>query len=196
MKNLFFILTIVSLLGCGNSEINNSSSVVKKDSLADKKNQNSNSDFLSKYPLVTWMRKNPVEIGCMLETEFSYRDSVFNCDNKNYVNHGDPYVNTVEYYEGVEIPDSLAEKIHPLIKEIDLKFEYGGLQAMNITLKDSILKSDAKRIFNLPFDDTHLPDNVMKITYGENVYSLDKPTNPDYTRWIGIIGFDHQGSGD
>ncbi len=157
---------------------------------------NQESTFIGKYPLITWLRKNPAEFGCMLETEFGYRDSIFNCDYKNYENDGDPCKNTKEYYEGIEFPDGLVGKIHPLIKNIRLEFERGSLRELTVTFKDSILKSEIKKYFNLPLDKSKFPQNIQDIKYGENVYSNDKPVNENYTRWLNIIGFEHMGRGD
>jgi hypothetical protein len=67
--------------------------------------------LIIKYPLTGWLMKNPAEIGCMLEQELAYKDSVFNCSYKNYVNKGDPCKNIKAYYEGVVFPNALAAKV-------------------------------------------------------------------------------------
>ena len=152
-------------------------------------------NFLENYTLVSFLRKSPAEIGCIFENEFHYRDSIFNCSNKNYINEGDPCNNTDAYYEGIRIPDSVAVKIHPKIAKFELHFENGELQEMTVTFKDSIDKSALAKIFELPTE-TGYPENVISINYGENIVSADKPQNEDYTKWLTITGFDHQGSGD
>jgi hypothetical protein len=157
---------------------------------------NVNSDILSKYPLITWLRKSPVEISCMLESQLGYKDPVFNCARKNYVNKGDPCKKTKEYYEGLQIPDNLAPKIHPLFKTITLAFEHGNLQMVTIEFNDSIAIDQIKELFNLPSERSKFPDNIMYIRYGENVSASNKPTDPKYTRWLEIVGFDHLGAGD
>ena len=141
------------------------------------------------------MRKTPVEIGCMLQSEFNYRDSVFNCDYKNYVNKGDPCKKIKEYYEGIVIPENLIRKIHPLIKLINLDFEHGNLREITITFEDSLLKTKIREIFNLPANGK-LPANVIGINYGDDIFSKDKPVNSNFTRWLVITAFDHTGAGD
>jgi hypothetical protein len=152
--------------------------------------------FLSVHPVLTWMRKTPVEIGCMFQTEYGWRDSVFNCDYRNYANKGDPCNNEKEYYEGVELPDSIAQKVHPLIAQLLMDFEYGSLQQLVISLKDSMEVNKAKELFALPASKDALPDNVLSVDYGQEMVSPDKPVGANYTKAIVIIGFEHQGAGD
>jgi len=152
------------------------------------------SSFLLRYPLLTWMRKSPVGIGCILETEFSYKDPVFNCDYKDYVNKGDPIKNTTEYYEGIKFPDSLVSKIDLSVETLELEFEHGNLREISIQFKDSILKSKISEIFELPTKRSKFPDNITDIGYGENISASNKPVNLNYTRWLTIEGFDHMGA--
>jgi len=152
--------------------------------------------FLMQYPLTTWPRKNPAVFGCMLESHFGYKDSMFNCARSNYVNKGDPCKNTKEYYEGLQIPDNISSLIYPLFKTITLDFEHGNLQNVSIEFNDSIAIDMIKMTFRLPSDRNQFPDNIMDIRYGENVSAPNKPRNPRYTRWLEIVGFDHIGSGD
>ena len=41
-------------------------------------------NFIKKYPLLFLLNKTPVDIGCILEKEFHYKDSSFYCSYKNY----------------------------------------------------------------------------------------------------------------
>lgn len=151
---------------------------------------------LSKYPLLTWLRKTPAEIGCILEKEFDYRDSIFNCDNKNYVNKGDPCKNTDEYYEGINFPDELASKTDPAIKTITFSFEHGNLRELMLTFQDSLLKSHIMQKFDIPASKAEFPANIIEIHFGENFFSNGKPVDTAYTKWLVISGFEHIGSGD
>jgi len=145
--------------------------------------------------LINWPRKTVVEIGCILETELGFRDPVFNCSFKNYVNKGDPCKNTTAYYEGIVFPDALAARIHPSVKSMQFDFEGGRLREVRITFKDSVSKEDIKKWFGLPMGNA-LPENIMTIDYGDNVYSNEKPADPAYTRWLTLTGFEHMGAGD
>jgi len=81
-----------------------------------------------------------------------------------------------------------------MIKNIELYFEHGALQQIDVTFKGNILKSKIRKIFNLPVKRSNYPENVIDITYGENVLSNEKSEN--YTKWLGITGFTHMGAGD
>lgn len=196
MNRVIFIFLIVAIGSCNDAGKNTSAEtdsnqlVIRKDTII------AGPDFFTKYPLLTLLRKTPVEIGCILETVFTYRDSVFNCDHKNYVNKGDPCIKTDEYYEGINIPEALFKKIHPAIKDIKLDFEHGSLRELTITFQDTLSKDKIRTMFNLPSENSSLPDNIMMINYGENIFSNNKPVDPNYTRWLTITGFEHMGAGD
>jgi len=194
---LIQIITILALLTALTS-CNNSDSVTDNSTLinASLNKEEQETSLLSRYPLLTWARKTPVEIGCMLEKEFSYRDSVFNCDYKNYVNKGDPCKKTDEYYEGLKFPIEWASKIDRSIKDITFDFEHGNLREITIMFQDSLLKNQIIQKFNLPLARTNFPDNIMDIGYGENIFSKEKPINQNYTKWLTITGFEHMGAGD
>jgi hypothetical protein len=189
LKAFFSLAILVALFGC-NSPSENKTETPATD-LA-----NDSTSILEKYPVLTWLRKNPAEIGCMIESELHYRDSVFNCDYKNYKNKGDPCNHEKEYYEGVHMPDSVAEKIHPLIMQCLMDFEAGSLQQLSITFKDSLPINRIKELFQLPVQKDSLPENVISIDFGEDISSKDKPVSSGYTRWLVIIGFEHMGAGD
>src|SRR5690606_16040310 len=158
---------------------------------------NSNKDaFLKEYPLITLLRKTPPEIGCILESKLKYKDSIYNCSNKNYVNPGNPCGSDNQYYKGIKIPDSIARKIHSKFKSIELSFEHGNLQELSIVFKDSLRKTDILNTFKLPKEKTEFPENIINISYGENVFSKMKPLDTLYTRWLSITGFDHIGAGE
>jgi len=188
MNRIIFALLVIISPGCNHAEKNDDSVARSENSDSTYKTQKKDSPFLGKYHLTALMRKTPVEVGCILQTELSYTDSKFNCSYKNYKNNGDPCVKTEEYYEGVVIPNKIAGTIHPLIEDIDLSFEHGNLREITITFKDSVEISTVKKIFSLPKSISHYPINVTDINY--------KPTNPNYTRWLSITGFDHVGAGD
>jgi hypothetical protein len=132
----------------------------------------------------------------MLETEFSYKDSVFNCSYKGYFNKGDPIKNTTEFYEGIEFPVDLVSKIDPSVETLDLEFEHGNLREITIQFKDSMLKSKIAEIFNLPTERRLFPENVVDIGYGENISASNQPVNTKYTKFLTIDGFDHIGAGE
>ena len=188
MKRLtLFVFTIIVFNSCHrkeattNREAADTSANAAVDTTAKK-------TILDKYPLLTWMRKNPAEIGCILQTEIGYRDSSFNCDYKNYTNNSDPCHDETHYYEGIDFPDSLASKINPLFQQFAMDFEHGNLQQLAITFKDSMEISAVRAMFHLPPDKHTLPENVMDLDCGENYSSK--------TKLVVLTGFEHMGSGD
>jgi hypothetical protein len=183
------VFFIIFLIGCNRKNKENTNEAFQDTAHAAP-------SFLSRHPVLTWMRMSPVEIGCMFQTEYGYRDSVFNCDYKNYANHGDPCKNDKEYYEGIELPDSIAQKVNPVISQLLMDFEHGNLQQLVVSLRDSMEVSKAKELFQLPSANEPLPDNVISVDYGQDMVSPDKPVSSNYTKAIVLIGFEHMGSGD
>ncbi|MEN5194910.1 hypothetical protein [Sphingobacterium faecium] len=181
---LFFSFLILSS-ACNNSTGSTIASVLK-----------SRFDGHYAYPILSWAGKNPAEIGCIIEKHFDYRDSIFNCDHNNYINKGDPCVLTGAYYEGIQFPSTLTSKISPLIKDIGLSFENGSLQEIFVTFKDSIAKNKLEELFQLPKDKVNLPEDIMRIDYGDNIYSSDKPIDTNYTKWLTITTIEHIGTTD
>ena len=149
---------------------------------------NINSIKICKYNLLSWSRKDVADFGCMLQSEFNFRDSKFNCDLKNYVNHGDPCFKTEAYYEGPSFPKNESQKIDANIESIGLNFEHGELQMIEIDLKNSMQKEVVQKIFSLPINNNDFPQNVMNISYSTS--------KPNEIKGFAIIGFDHQGAGD
>ncbi len=196
MKITAYAFTILLLAGCNNASQPSAVAATNTDTVALAIKKTNDPAFFQKHPLLSLLKKTPVEIGCLLQTELQYRDSLFNCDNKNYVNKGDPCKKIKEYYEGVEIPDAIAQKMDPACKNIKLEFEHGNLRQVSITFADSILISKIKTLFTLPSDKSKFPGNVTDIDYGENTFSKDKPVNPNYTRWVAITAFEHLGAGE
>lgn len=193
IRNILLVCSITFIVACQQS--NNGSTIVPTatDSTVSIKPEATAPATIS---ILNWPRKNVAEIGCIIETEFGYRDPVFNCSKKNYVNKGDPCKNTDAYYEGLVFPQWLGSKIHAAIKDIRFDFEGGRLREIAITFMDSLAKEKIREWFKLPTEGVALPENILSISYGENVFSNDRPVNPAYTRWLNIIGFEHMGAGD
>lgn len=192
---LIFLVLLV-FCACNNGGSDTNKNAAGNDSSTNQTKPAATTTLLAKYPLLGWARKSPVEIGCMLQGEFGYKDSIFNCSRTNYSNNGDPCKKTDEYYEGIRFPDELAAKVHPLIKEISLEFEHGSLREIAIAFKDSVATPTVQQIFALPVSPAKLPDNVIEINYGDNVVSKEKPADINFTRWLTITGFEHIGAAE
>jgi hypothetical protein len=140
--------------------------------------------------IATWPRMQVDSFGCLIEKQFGYKDSVFNCDLKNYTNIGDPCQNTDAYYEGFQLPDSVIKKIYPDIDELTLSWEHGNLQYINISFLGLLDTNKLKSDLNLPSPQIDLfgpRNNIMRIDahyHGTNSTSLY------------IQGFEHMGAGE
>lgn len=129
----------------------------------------------------------PVErFGCMVEKSLGYRDKKFNCDLKNYENHGDPCQNTGEYYEGITLPVSEYQKINPHLINIQLNWEHGKLQSVMFAFDRKFSPAELTKIFHLPAQDS-LPANI---TY------MDIQDCTLHNTCLLLQAFDHIGAGD
>ena len=81
-----------------------------------------------------WSDKNPVQLGCEFAKKYGYKHAKFNCKTKDYKNEGDPCDKTKLYYEGPQFPSTQKAKIHPDLKAIQLFWEHGQLQSIDISL--------------------------------------------------------------
>jgi hypothetical protein len=183
----YFLLPVFCLvLGCNNAS--EKSSVTTSDTSGVKTGHAKTGDFLSRHPLMTWMRKDAGEIGCMLDSTLGYKDPIYHCGYKKQGKE-DP-----DYH--MPLDSAIAAKIHPLMSHIELEFEHGVLRALYVTFSDSIQKEKVRTMFNLPARGGKMPDNVMEVLYGEEITSKTKPTDTNYTRWLQIVGFEHMGAAD
>lgn len=147
----------------------------------------------SRYDILSWARMPVDKFGCMLENEFGYRDKKFNCSLVNYKNKSTP-CNAKEYYEGLIFPKEKVQSVHSKIDSIGLDFEHGDLRRINIVFKENLPILDVQRMFRLPRQNDRLPENVMKITFSENISSKEKKRG--FTKWLSIVGFEHMGAGE
>jgi hypothetical protein len=136
--------------------------------------------------IIPWARAAAPNFGCAMEKNFAYRYPHFNCALKRYRNKGDPCKNPDAYYEGPVFPQSLIQKIHPLVTNVTLSWEHGELQGILLTLKGQFSDSEIRRAFKLPLENA-LPENVMRIDIGHENKGLTD---------IYLMGFDHMGAGD
>jgi hypothetical protein len=191
-KTIATVLLMVSVTSCQTSrevsEKKVDSAATQADSIPEVSPNPPGRNFVERYPLTSWLRQNPGEIGCIFEKEFNIRDNVFNCSLQNYVNKGDPCKNTESYYEGVQFPATKVREVHPLASEIILSFEGGRLRQIDINFQQPVNIEELKTELKLPIDNSSLPSNVMTIVYA---HGAEKET-----RIISLIGFEHQGSGD
>jgi len=152
--------------------------------------------FLSEQRIVSWLRKTPEEIGCILDKGIAYRDTMYHCSSA-------PHSDSPEYYL-ITLEGDTASRIHPLIRQVRFDFEGGSLRELSFVFKDALDKGEIRHVFGLPDKGSQLPDNVMAIYFGENIIApSDKgsgietaPADTNNTKFLTIVGFEHTGAGD
>ena len=133
--------------------------------------------ILKAYDVTTWPRADARRFGCFLQTEFGHKDKKFNCNLESYRNNGDPCKDTKAYYEGPQFPPDKAALVDKRFKSLDLLWEHGDLQAIEITLAGKFSEQDLRTTFNLP-ENASVQDCNSKDTC------------------IVLTGFDHIGAGE
>jgi hypothetical protein len=134
--------------------------------------------------LLSWPRMRADRFGCMLEKSFGHRDAKFNCGLTAYQNHGDPCRRVAEYVEGPSFPDSLAAKIDPEVRHVELSWEHGELQSVSFQFNKKVSEAEAKSRLRVA---AKLPVNVESVDF--QACSKQGPC-------LTLTGFDHQGAGD
>ena len=142
---------------------------------------------LSKTDVLTWPRARADAFGCFLEKSFAIRDPRFNCALKGYVNNGDPCKNVDAYVEGPKFPDGEARLIDPSVASVELTWEHGELQSVELTLKKAAPEARVRRLFQLPAKGAPSRANVMSV----DVQQCGKDAT-----CLAVQGFDHMGAGD
>jgi|SRR6185312_3259446 len=130
---------------------------------------------LKKTEFGSWPKAHADAFGCFLEKEFGFKDKKFNCELKNYHNHGDPCKNVDEYAEGPEFPISAVSQVGTDIKSIQLSWEHGDLQSVSVEFQGKKKMDELTKKYHLP----------------KNASLQDCATN---TSCIVVNGFDHLGS--
>ena len=136
-----------------------------------------------------WPRMKADAFGCFIERTLGYRDSKFNCELKNYMNHGDPCRNTIEYYEGPSFPRDKLTNVHPTIEGMELFWEHGMLQRIEIVFRQQVSEEMARKmILLLPDKKNHPMPNVRSFQF------YTQPVTGQVS--LSIVGFEHVGSGE
>lgn len=121
-----------------------------------------------------WPRMKAVHFGCMLQDAGARVDRRWQCGAAPTTDNAGP-----------EFPSSLLGKLPTQVKEVDLSWEHGELQAVTlvIPLSGGIDQAAARRVFEVD----RPPQNVM---YAD----VQDCARDAYC--VVLQGFDHQGAGD
>lgn len=149
--------------------------------------------------VMSWMRKPVNDFSCMLEKEFGHHSEMYPCGKMVNVQY-DPLQSN--WNDGPEVPDNIVKAIHPLVKNVFVKFEHGDLHTLTVTLEEKMIMQDVQRIFSLPnpYDEyrNEKYTHVMSVSFDE--YSADDnpqfSVNPVFVTSFTLTGFEHMGAGD
>lgn len=104
---------------------------------------------LSKTDFQSWPWAGVAEFGCFLEKKFGHRDPEFNCSLKSSMNKADPCTEHEAYVAGPTFPKAKVKSVHPLFESIDLHWEHGALQGIDITLKQKLSEDEVRKKLKL-----------------------------------------------
>lgn len=100
-------------------------------------------DYSDITDILTWIRMRLADFGCMLETKYGYRDTIYNCRLKNNLAKTDPNNNKL-FYDEIQVPDSLVSRIGNHINKLHLYWVQGVLHQINISFSMAIDTNDLK----------------------------------------------------
>lgn len=97
----------------------------------------------------SWAKMSRKDFGCMLERDLGYRDRLWNCTTDEPPT-GDPCRDVENYYRGPQIPPEFGSKVSPLVDRVELHWEHGNLQEIDITFRANVGDREIEEAFSLP----------------------------------------------
>lgn len=139
--------------------------------------------------LVSWPRMSVADFACLLEQRTGHADAQFSCAaSKQLSNWGDACRDTDLSYAGPQLPEALGRQLNPHIEAVDLDWEYGRLQSVNVTF-DKIMTAD--EVADI-FPDVNLDDPASR----DNLSNASLQDCAADSSCLYLEGFEHMGGGD
>lgn len=139
--------------------------------------------------LVAWPRMSVADFACQLEQRTGHVDAQFNCaTSKTLSNWGDACHDTDLSYAGPQLPEALVRQLNPRISAVDLDWEYGRLQSVNVTF-DRIMTAD--EVADI-FPEVNLEDPSSR----ENLSNASLQDCAEDASCLYLEGFEHLGAAD
>lgn len=135
--------------------------------------------------VLAWFAMTPPQFGCWLENTFGHRDPKWHCGLQGWKPSGDPCDDVVPYYEGPRLPESVAKRIDPRLRGIELEWEYGRLRGVTLSFEGPIAEATAREACRLP--PTGAPGGFLRI---------DLQRCSKAATCLVVQRFEHQGAGD
>ena len=139
--------------------------------------------------LVSWPRMSVADFACQLEQRTGHVDAQFSCaTSKTLGNWGDACHDTDLSYAGPQLPEALVRQLNPSITAVDLDWEYGRLQSVNVTFDRIMTADEVADIF---------PEvNLEEPTSRENLSNASLQDCAEDSSCLYLEGFEHMGGGD
>ncbi|MDH1007358.1 hypothetical protein N5J43_00495 [Pseudomonas nicosulfuronedens] len=139
--------------------------------------------------LVSWPRMNVADFACLLEQRTGHADAQFSCAaSRKLSNWGDACHNTDLSYAGPQLPEALVRQLDPRIAAVDLDWEYGRLQSVNVTFSGIMTAEEVADIFpQVSLEDPTSRDNLSNASLQDCASDAS---------CLYLEGFEHLGGGD
>lgn len=139
--------------------------------------------------LVSWPRMNVADFACLLEQRTGHADAQFSCAASGKLsNWGDACHPTDLSYAGPQLPEALVRQIDQRISAVDLDWEFGRLQSVNVTF-DRIMS--AEEVTDI-FPDVNLDDPTSRA----NLSNASLQGCAEDASCLYLEGFEHLGAAD
>jgi len=139
--------------------------------------------------LITWPRMSVADFACLLEQRTGQGDAQFSCAaSKKLSNWGDACHDTDLSYAGPQLPEGLVRQLDPRIAAVELDWEYGRLQSVNVTFDKIMTAEEVADIF----PDVNLEDPTSR----ENLSNASLQDCAADSSCLYLEGFEHMGGGD
>ncbi|MFV3369927.1 hypothetical protein ACNFH5_17315 [Pseudomonas sp. NY15435] len=139
--------------------------------------------------LVSWPRMSVADFACLLEQRTGHADAQFSCAaSKKLSNWGDACHDTELSYAGPQLPEALVHQLDPRIVAVDLDWEYGRLQSVNVTFDKIMTAEEVADIF----PDVNLDDPTSR----DNLSNASLQDCAENASCLYLEGFEHLGAAD
>lgn len=139
--------------------------------------------------LVDWPRMSVADFACLLEQRTGHADAQFSCAaSRKLSNWGDACHDTDLSYAGPQLPEALARQLNAHIEAVDLDWEFGRLQSVNVTF-DRIMTAD--EVADI-FPDVNLDDPTSR----PNLSNASLQDCASDASCLYLEGFEHLGAAD
>lgn len=139
--------------------------------------------------LVSWPRMNVADFACLLEQRTGHADAQFSCAASKQLSHwGDACHDTDLSYAGPQLPEALVRQLDPRIAAVDLDWEYGRLQSVNVTFDRIMTAEEVADIF----PQVNLEDPTSR----DNLSNASLQDCAEDASCLYLEGFEHLGGGD